>query len=45
MRDVEQKYPAHHSLDNYPYSDGDWSTSDRYLLPKDAIPNINILTK
>ncbi|KAL2097642.1 hypothetical protein ACEWY4_006849 [Coilia grayii] len=28
MREVEQKYPVHHSLDNYPYSDGDWSTSD-----------------
>ncbi|XP_063075235.1 phosphatidate phosphatase LPIN2 isoform X2 [Engraulis encrasicolus] len=28
IREVEQKYPVHHSLDNYPFSDGDWSTTD-----------------
>ncbi|KAG5285378.1 hypothetical protein AALO_G00002710 [Alosa alosa] len=37
-REVEQKYPAHHSLDNYPFSDGDWSTSDSHGLSQAFSP-------
>uniref|UniRef100_A0AAY4AAR9 phosphatidate phosphatase n=1 Tax=Denticeps clupeoides TaxID=299321 RepID=A0AAY4AAR9_9TELE len=30
-REVEHKYPVvHHTLDSYPYSDGDWSPPNRY---------------
>uniref|UniRef100_A0A8C2A3K9 phosphatidate phosphatase n=1 Tax=Cyprinus carpio TaxID=7962 RepID=A0A8C2A3K9_CYPCA len=31
VREIEPKLPTvRHSLDNYPYSDGDWSPSDRF---------------
>lgn len=31
MRDMDPKLPAaRHSMDSYPFSDGDWSLSDRY---------------
>uniref|UniRef100_A0A672N631 phosphatidate phosphatase n=1 Tax=Sinocyclocheilus grahami TaxID=75366 RepID=A0A672N631_SINGR len=31
VREIEPKLPmVRHSLDNYPYSDGDWSPSDRF---------------
>lgn len=33
MRDTDPKLPAgRHSLDDYPLSDGDWSSADRYVL-------------
>uniref|UniRef100_A0A672N5V1 phosphatidate phosphatase n=1 Tax=Sinocyclocheilus grahami TaxID=75366 RepID=A0A672N5V1_SINGR len=32
VREIEPKLPmVRHSLDNYPYSDGDWSPSDRFV--------------
>lgn len=32
VREVEPKLPTVlHSLDNYPYSDGDWSPSNRFV--------------
>uniref|UniRef100_A0A671MJN8 phosphatidate phosphatase n=1 Tax=Sinocyclocheilus anshuiensis TaxID=1608454 RepID=A0A671MJN8_9TELE len=32
VREIEPKLPTvRHSLDNYPYSDGDWSPSDRFV--------------
>uniref|UniRef100_A0A8C2C7T1 phosphatidate phosphatase n=1 Tax=Cyprinus carpio TaxID=7962 RepID=A0A8C2C7T1_CYPCA len=33
VREVEPKLPTvRHSLDNYPYSDGDWSPTDRFAF-------------
>lgn len=35
VRDIDPKLPAaRHSLDGYPMSDGDWPTSDGYVLTR-----------
>lgn len=39
VREVEPRIPTvRHSLDNYPYSDGDWSPSNRFVI----LPHLKI---
>ncbi|XP_016095281.1 phosphatidate phosphatase LPIN2-like isoform X2 [Sinocyclocheilus grahami] len=39
VREIEPKLPmVRHSLDNYPYSDGDWSPSDSHAMSEACSP-------
>uniref|UniRef100_A0A673L1Z6 Phosphatidate phosphatase LPIN2-like n=1 Tax=Sinocyclocheilus rhinocerous TaxID=307959 RepID=A0A673L1Z6_9TELE len=39
VREIEPKLPTvRHSLDNYPYSDGDWSPSDSHAMSEACSP-------